>query len=175
MAISSEDVKRLRDLTGAGMLDCKNALADADGDFEKAKEVLRQRGFEAAAKRAERSTAEGVIHAYIHHNRRLGALVEVNCESDFVARTDDFQRLAQQIALQVAAANPLYISSDEMANGAEGDPKEVCLLEQPFVQDESRTIQDLLSEVISKTGENIRVRRFARFELGRYGDGARSD
>jgi len=175
MAFSSEDVKKLRDLTGAGMLDCKNALEAADGDFENAKEVLRQKGFEAAAKRAERSTAEGVIHSYIHHNRRLGALVELNCESDFVARTDDFRKLAQQIALQVAAANPLYISADEIAVGAEGDPKELCLLAQPFVQDESRTIQDLLSEVISKTGENIRVRRFARFELGRYGDRPRHD
>jgi elongation factor Ts len=175
MAFSSEDVKKLRDLTGAGMLDCKNALEAADGDFENAKEVLKQKGFEAAAKRAERSTAEGIIHSYIHHNRRLGALVEVNCESDFVARTDDFRKLAQQIALQVAAANPLYISADEIAHGPEGDPKELCLLEQPFVQDESRTIQDLLSEVISKTGENIRVRRFARFELGRYSDGTSND
>src|SRR5262249_20918447 len=134
MAFSSEDVKRLRDLTGAGMLDCKNALAAADGDFEKAKAVLRQRGFEAAAKRAERETAEGVVHSYIHHNRRIGALVEVDCESDFVARTDDFQKLVQQIALQVAAANPLYVSADELPEGAEGDPKELCLLEQPFVQ-----------------------------------------
>jgi len=171
MAFSSEDVKRLRDLTRAGMLDCKNALEEADGDFERAKEVLRQRGFEAAAKRAERETAEGVVHSYIHHNRRIGALVEVNCESDFVARTDDFQKLAQQIALQVAAANPHYVSADELPEGAAGDPKELCLLEQPFVRDESRTIQDLLSEVIGKTGENIRVRRFARFELGSYGDG----
>jgi len=175
MAFSSEDVKRLRDLTGAGMLDCKNALQEADGDLEKAKEVLRQKGFEAAAKRAERSTAEGVVHSYIHHNRRIGALVEVNCESDFVARTDDFRKLAHQIALQVAAANPLYISADEVASGTEGDPQEVYLLEQPFVQDESRTIRDLLSEVISKTGENIRVRRFARFELGRYGDEATNE
>jgi|SRR5438132_11123646 len=172
MAFSSEDVKRLRDLTGAGMLDCKNALEEADGDFQKAKDVLRERGFQAAAKRAERHTAEGVVHSYIHHNRRLGALVEVNCESDFVARTEDFKKLAQQIALQVAAANPLYISADEIAEDAEGDPKELCLLAQPFVQDEARTIQDLLSEVISKTGENIRIRRFARFELGRYGEGA---
>src|SRR2546422_4888119 len=131
MAFSSEDVKRLRDLTGAGMLDCKNALDETRGDFEKAKEVLKKKGFEAAAKRAERSTAEGLIHSYIHHNRRLGALVEVNCESDFVARTDDFRKLAQQIALQVAAANPLYISADEIAHGPAGDPKELCLLEQP--------------------------------------------
>lgn len=167
MPVSAEDVKKLRDLTGAGMLDCKTALEETAGDFEKAKDILRRKGFEAAAKRAERSTAEGVIHSYIHHNSRLGALVEINCESDFVARTEDFRRLAQQIALQIAGRNPIYISEDDMADAAEGDPKEVCLLLQPFVQDESRTVQDLLSETISKTGENIRVRRFARFELGR--------
>jgi len=175
MPVSSEDVKRLRELTAAGMLDCKKALEETDGDFEKAKDLLRKKGFEAAAKRAERATAEGAIESYIHHNRRLGALVELNCESDFVARTEDFRKLAQQIALQVAGANPLYISPEEMTDGAKGDPKEVCLLLQPFVQDESRTIQDLLSETISKTGENIRVRRFARFELGRYGDGERNE
>jgi len=167
MPVSSEDVKKLRELTGAGMLDCKKTLDETDGDFEKAKELLRQKGFEAAAKRAERTTAEGVIQSYIHHNNRLGVLVELNCESDFVARTEDFRKLAQQMALQVAGANPLYVSQEEMPDGAEGDPKEVCLLLQPFVQDESRTIEDLLSETISKTGENIRVRRFARFELGR--------
>jgi elongation factor Ts len=172
MPSSAEDVKKLRELTGAGMLDCKKALDESDGDLEKAKGVLRAKGFEALAKRAERETGEGVVSHYIHHNRRLGALVEVNCESDFVARTEDFQKLASQIALQVAATNPLYISVEEMAEGERGDPKEVCLLSQPFVQDESRTVQDLVTETISKTGENIRVRRFARFELGRYGDGA---
>jgi elongation factor Ts len=164
---STEDVKRLRELTGAGMLDCKKALDEANGDFDKAKEVLRKKGFEASAKRADRATGEGVIAHYIHHNQRLGALVEINCESDFVARTDDFRKLAQQIALQVAGANPLYISQEEMTDGAEGDPKDVVLLLQPFVQDESRTIQDLITETIGKTGENVRVRRFARFELGR--------
>ncbi len=167
MPVSSEDVKKLRDLTGAGMLDCKKALDETDGDLEKAKDILRQKGFEAMAKRAERSTSEGVIAHYIHHNKRIGALVELNCESDFVARTEDFQKLAKQIALQVAGANPLYVSPEEMPDGAEGDPKDVVLLLQPFVQDESRTIQDLVSETIGKTGENIRVRRFARFELGR--------
>jgi elongation factor Ts len=167
MAVSTEDVKRLRDLTCAGMLDCKKALDDADGDFEKAKDFLRKKGFEAQAKRAERATGEGVIAHYIHHNQRLGALVEINCESDFVARTDDFRRLGQQIALQVAGRNPLYISEDEMTDGDEGKPEEVVLLLQPFVQDESRTIKDLITETIGKTGENIRVRRFARFELGR--------
>ncbi len=167
MPVSSEDVKKLRDLTGAGMLDCKKALDETDGDFEKAKDILRQKGFEAMAKRAERSTSEGVIAHYIHHNQRIGALVELNCESDFVARTEDFRKLAKQIALQVAGANPLYVSSEEMPNGAEGEPEAVVLLLQPFLQDESRTIQDLVSETISKTGENIRVRRFSRFELGR--------
>jgi elongation factor Ts len=164
---STDDVKRLRELTGAGMLDCKKALDEADGDVEKARDVLRQKGFEASAKRADRATGEGVIAHYIHHNQRLGALVEINCESDFVARTEDFRKLGQQIALQVAGANPLYVSQEEMTEGAEADPKEVVLLLQPFVQDESRTIQDLISETISKTGENVRVRRFARFELGR--------
>jgi len=163
---STEDVKRLRELTGAGMLDCKKALDEAGGDFDKAKDVLRQKGFEAQAKRADRATDEGVIAHYIHHNQRLGALVEINCESDFVARTEDFRKLAKQIALQVAGANPLYISQDEMAHGDEGDPEKVVLLLQKFVQDESRTIQDLITETVGKTGENIRVRRFARFELG---------
>ena len=107
-----------------------------------------------------------MIAHYIHHNQRLGALVEINCESDFVARTEDFRKLAQQIALQVAGANPLYISQEELTDGDEGDPEEVVLLLQKFVQDESRTIQDLISETIGKTGENIRVRRFARFDLG---------
>ena len=163
---STEDVKRLRELTGAGMLDCKKALDEAGSDFEKAKDLLRQKGFEAQAKRAARATGEGVIAHYIHHNQRLGALVEINCESDFVARTEDFRKLAQQIALQVAGANPLYISQEELTDGDEGDPEEVVLLLQKFVQDESRTIQDLISETIGKTGENIRVRRFARFDLG---------
>jgi elongation factor Ts len=164
---STEDVKKLRELTGAGMLDCKKALDEAGDDFAKAQDILRQKGFEAQAKRAERATGEGVIAHYIHHNARLGALVEVNCESDFVARTEAFRKLAQQIALQVAATGPLYISQEEMTDRDEGKPEEIVLLLQPFVQDESRTVQDLISETIGKTGENIRVRRFARFELGR--------
>ncbi len=167
MPISPAAVKELRELTGAGMLDCKTALEQAKGDLEKAKDVLRQKGHAAAAKRAERVTAQGLVHAYLHHDGRLGALVEINCESDFVARTDDFHRLAQNIALQVAATNPHYLSPDDIPNGTEGDPKELCLLLQPFVRDESLAIQDMITQAISKTGENIRVRRFARFELGR--------
>lgn len=167
MPISAAAVKELRELTGAGMLDCKTALEQVDGDLEKAKEILRQKGHATAAKRAERVTAQGIVHAYLHHDSRLGALVELNCESDFVARTDDFRRLAQDIALQVAATSPRYLSPDDIPDGTEGDPKELCLLLQPFVRDESIAIQDMITEAIGKTGENIRVRRFARFELGR--------
>jgi elongation factor Ts len=167
VAVSPEAVKELRELTGAGMLDCKHALEEARGDFEKAKEILRQKGHALAAKRAERTTAEGVVLSYLHHDGRLGALVEINCESDFVARTEDFQQLAQSIALQVAATGPQYVAAEDVPEGAEGDPKELCLLLQPFVRDESVSIQDMVSEAIRKTGENIRVRRFARFELGR--------
>lgn len=167
MPISAAAVKELRELTGAGMLDCKTALEQTDGDLEKAKDILRKKGHATAAKRAERVTAQGIVHAYLHHDNRLGALVEINCESDFVARTDDFRRLAQDIALQVAATNPRYLSPDDIPDGTEGDPKDLCLLLQPFVRDESAVIQDMITEAIGKTGENIRVRRFARFELGR--------
>jgi elongation factor Ts len=167
MPVTTDDVKRLREETGAGMLDCKKALDETGGDFEQAKENLRKKGFESAAKRAERATAEGVIQSYIHHNSRLGVLVEINCESDFVARTEAFRKLAQQVALHIAGANPLYVSEEDVPQGAEGEPKEIVLMLQPFVQDESRTVEDLINETISKTGENIRVKRFARFELGR--------
>ena len=167
MAVSPGAVKELRELTGAGMLDCKRALEEAGGDFEKAKEILRQKGHAAAAKRAERATAEGLVQAYLHHNGRVGALVEVNCESDFVARTDDFRELVKNIALHVAGASPQYVAAEDVPEGTEGDPKELCLLLQPFVRDESVSIQDMVNEAIRKTGENIRVRRFARFELGR--------
>ena len=167
MPVSAAAVKELRELTGAGMLDCKAALEQAKGDLEKAKDILRQKGHATAAKRAERVTAQGLVHGYLHHDGRLGALVEINCESDFVARTDDFRRLAQDIALQVAATSPRYLSPDDVPDGTEDDPKELCLLLQPFVRDESVTIQDMITQAIGKTGENIRVRRFARFELGR--------
>lgn len=167
MAYTAEDVKRLRELTGAGMLDCKKALDNAVGNFEKAVEILKEQGHAAAAKRAERETAHGIIETYMHHNKTLAAMVELNCETDFVARTSDFQALAKQIALQVAGANPLYISRDEIPSGSEDSPKEVCLLEQAFIQDESKTVEQLIKETIAKTGENIRVKRFARFELGR--------
>lgn len=166
MAVTTEDVKRLRDETGAGMLDCKKALDEANGDFEKAKEVLRKKGFEQAAKRAERETAQGLIYSYIHHNDQLGVLLEINCETDFVARTDDFRDLAKKVAMHIAGAAPLYVSKEEIPAGSKDDAKEVALLEQPYIQDESVTIGDMIAEAAGKTGENIRVRRFARFDLG---------
>lgn len=166
MAISAEDVKRLRDETEAGMLDCKKALEEANGDFDKAKEILRKKGFEAAAKRAERETAQGLIYSYIHHNNQLGVLLEINCETDFVARTDNFTDLARKIAIHIAGAAPLYVSKDEIPFSSKDDPKDVALLEQPYVQDESMTIAQMIAEASGKTGENIRVRRFARFDLG---------
>ena len=167
MAVTTEDVKKLREESGAGMLDCKKALEETKGDYEKARTLLRERGFASAQKRAERETAEGMVQAYIHHNSRVGALVEINCESDFVARTEDFKNLVQTVVLQVAGADPQYLSAEDIPAGSEDDPKEVALLSQQLLRDDSRTVQDLLTETIAKTGENIRIKRFARFELGR--------
>ncbi len=166
MAISAEDVKKLREQTGAGMLDSKKALDEAKGDLEKAKAILNEAGFAAATKRADRETAEGLVQSYIHHNQRVGALVEVNCETDFVARTDDFKELVATIALQIGGAQPKYVSIEDVPEDNDEDPKEIVLLEQPYLRDESKTIGDLVREAISKTGENIRIKRFARFELG---------
>ena len=166
MAISAEDVKKLREQTGAGMLDSKNALEKAEGDLDKAKEILNEAGFAAATKRADRETAEGLVQSYIHHNQRVGALVEVNCETDFVSRTDDFKELVAAIALQIGGAQPKYVSLEDVPADSDEDPKDVVLLEQPYLRDESKTVADLVRETISKTGENIRIKRFARFELG---------
>lgn len=149
------------------MLECKKALEDAGGDLEKAMEALKKKGHEMAAKRGERETAEGAVHAYIHHNQRVGALVEVNCESDFVARTEDFKSLVAAVALQVAGKpDTRYVSREEMPPDSKEDPKEVVLLEQPYLKDESQTMGELVRDTIAKTGENIRIRRFARFDLG---------
>ncbi len=166
MAITATAVKELRELTGAGMLDCKEALEEADGDVEKAKLILKQKGIDIAASRGGRTTAEGVIHSYIHHNGRLGVLLEINCETDFVARTEDFRALAQKIAVHIAGAAPLYVSEEDVPAAEDADPKEFALLSQPYVQDPEVTIADMVQETIGKTGENIRVLRFARFELG---------
>ncbi len=167
MAVSAETVKKLRDVTGAGMLDCKKALEQTGGELDKAKEILRQRGIAIAEKKATQETRQGLVEAYIHPDGRLGALVELNCQTDFVARTDDFRALAHELAMQVAATDPQHIAPEELPAGSDGNPEELCLLTQPFIRDPSRTIQDLINDTIAKTGENIRVRRFARFHLGR--------
>jgi elongation factor Ts len=167
MAVSAQTVKKLRDLTGAGMLDCKKALEETGGELDKAKEILRQRGIAIAEKKAAQETRQGLVEAYIHADGRLGALVELNCQTDFVARTDGFRALAHDLAMQVAATDPQHIAPEELPAGSDGNPEELCLLAQPFIRDPSRSIQDLINDIIAKTGENIRVRRFARFHLGR--------
>jgi elongation factor Ts len=167
--ITTALIKELREATGAGVMDAKRALEESNGDMAKAKVVLREKGVAAAAKRADRETSNGVVESYIHAGGRIGVLVELNCETDFVANTEDFRGLARNIAMQVAAMNPSLISADERAGNPqlEGSDEEVCLLSQPFIRDASRTIQGLISDTVAKTGENIRVRRFVRFELGR--------
>ena len=167
MAVSAETVKKLRELTGAGMLDCKKALEKVGGELDKAKEILRQRGIAIAERKAAEETRQGLVEAYIHPDGRLGALVELNCQTDFVAHTDEFRALAHDLAMQVAATDPQHIAPEELPAGSDGNPEELCLLAQPFIRDPSHTIQDLVNDTIAKTGENIRVRRFARFHLGR--------
>ncbi len=159
-------VKELRDASGSGVMDAKRALEEANGDMDQAAAILRERGLAAAAKRAERETSQGVVDTYIHAGGRIGALVEVNCETDFVANTDEFRALVHEIAMQVAAMNPAVVSAEEREQGLEGADEEVALLSQPWVKDASKTISELVQDSMAKTGENIRVRRFARFELG---------
>jgi len=194
--ITSQMVKELRERTGAGMMDCKKALEEAQGDMEKAVEILRQKGLAAAAKKAGRVAAEGVVESYIHGGGRIGVLVEINCETDFVAKTDEFKAFARDIAMQIAASKPEYVKREEVPQEViekereilraqalnEGKPanvvekmvegriekyyKEVCLLEQPFIKNPDVTVKELLNEKIAKIGENINIRRFVRFELG---------
>ena len=166
MQISTEMIKQLREQSCAGVMDCRSALLSCDGDMEKALEVLKEKGLLQAKKTAERVTAQGLIEGYIHTAGRIGALVEVNCETDFVARTSEFKELAHGLAMQVAALSPQFISEKDIPEGADADPKEACLLLQPYIKDPTRTVNDIIVEVIAKTGENIRVKRFARFELG---------
>jgi elongation factor Ts len=166
VAVSTEAVKDLRQRTGAGVMECKRALEEAEGDMERAAEILRQRGLALAEARAHRSTTQGLVECYTHAGGRIGAMVELNCETDFVARTDAFRALAHDLAMQVAATGPLSISPDDLPPETEGDPNEICLLLQPYIRDPSRTIQELISDAIAQTKENIQVRRFARFELG---------
>jgi len=196
MAVSAELVKELRERTGAGILDCKKALTEKDGDIEKAIEYLREKGLAAAAKKAGRIAAEGVCEAYIHGGGRIGVLLELNCETDFVAKTDDFKALAKDICMQIAAAKPEYVRREEVPQEViekekeiftqqalnEGKPanvvekmivgrlekffKEICLLEQPFIKEPDKTVEQLIKEKIAVIGENINVRRFTRYELG---------
>lgn len=166
MIVSIEAVKELRNRTSAGIADCNRALLEVGGDIEKAIEFLRQRGVGTAEKRKDAAATEGVIEAYIHHTKHIGALVELNCETDFVAHTDEFKELARNLAMQVAAASPRFVDSEEMPPEVEMDPQAVCLLSQPFIKEPSRTVKEIIAETIAKVGENIKVRRFARFELG---------
>ena len=162
MAITAEQVKDLRDKTGAGVMDCKRALADADGNVDRAVELLREKGLAQVAKRSGREASDGVIESYIHGGGKIGVIVEINCETDFVARTEDFRQLAHDIAMQIAAMNPSSITKDDAAPEAEGTP----LVDQPFIREPGRTIADLIRDTAAKTGENIIVRRFTRYELG---------
>jgi elongation factor Ts len=198
--ISAALVKQLRDVTGAGMMDCKKALIESGGDLARAQEILRTKGLAGAAKRAGRHAKEGVVDAYIHLEGRIGAIVEVNSETDFVARTPEFRRLAREVAMQVAAKpETRWVSMEDVPEdlieserkiyadkaAAEGKPeqvverivdgqlkafyKETVLLEQPYIREDSKTVKDLVTEVASKVGENVVVRRFARFQLGQEG------
>src|SRR5947209_18575361 len=163
MASSIEQIKELRERTGAGIMDCKRAI-DEGGTLEAAEKLIKQWGLAGVAKKTGREANQGIVDSYIHAGGRIGALVEINCETDFVARTDKFRELAHEIAMQVAAMNPTRISAEDPSmDGADGD---VPLLEQPFIRDQSKTIRDLVHEGIVALGENIVVRRFARFELG---------
>ena len=171
MKISTDRIKELREQSGAGVMDCKNALLEAAGDMEKALQCLREKGFAIAAKKAMRAARQGIIEAYIHAGGRIGALVEVNCETDFVARTDEFKELAHNLAMQVTALSPQYISSEEIPEGADIEPQKACLLLQPYIKAPDVTIQDIIIEMIAKVGENIKVNRFARFEIGEQPEG----
>jgi elongation factor Ts len=194
--ISADKVKELRNKTGAGIMDCKEALKKAEGNFEKAVDYLREKGLSAATKKSSRATKDGTITSYIHAGGKVGVMVEVNCETDFVAKTDDFKALAKDIAMHVAAMNPLYVKPDDVPEEvlerekeiyrkqilAEGKPEkmvekiltgklnkyyeEVCLMNQKFIKDTSLSIENLVKNMIAKTGENIIVKRFARFQLG---------
>ena len=196
MSFTAQDVAKLRAQTGVGMMECKKALTDAEGDFEKAVVLLRERGLKAVDKKQGRIASEGLVASYIHMGGRIGVLVEVNCETDFVAKSENFQNLVKDIAMQIAAANPKYVREEEVEPSVlenekeilrvqainEGKPaqivermiegrikkyyEEVCLLDQPFVKDPSMTIKQLLTEATLKIGEKLSIRRFVRYELG---------
>ena len=167
MEVTLDMIKDLRQKTGAGVMDCKRALEDASGDMNEAQEILREKGFADAAKKLGRETREGLVEAYIHTGGRLGALVEVSCETDFVARTSDIKDLAHDLAMQVAAMpSTSYVDQSEIEEEDSRPLEEVSLLDQSYIKDPSRTVRDVVQEVMAKVGENVRVRRFARFALG---------
>ena len=166
MTTNTELIKQLRSRTSAGVMDCKRALDESNGDLDEAEEILREQGIASAAKKSARETDQGIIETYIHSGGRIAAMVEVNCETDFVARTDEFSSLAHDIAMQVAAMAPVAVSRDDTIDSEQPVPEDSCLLQQPFIKDPSKSIQDLINETVGKLGENIRVRRFQRFSLG---------
>ena len=166
MQVSTEDIKTLRERTGAGIMDAKRALENAGGSIEQAEVALREKGLSKADSKSGRATAEGVIESYIHAGNRIGAIVELNCETDFVARTGEFKDLAHNLAMQIAAMSPSYVDEGDIPQGEEGKPEEVCLLRQAFIRDPSKTVNDLVMDVRARVGENIRVTRFVRFGLG---------
>ncbi len=196
MAVTAADVQKLREMTGAGMMDCKKALSETGGDFDKAIDYLRTKGLQKVDKKAGRATEQGIIQAYIHPGSRLGVLVEINCETDFVARTEDFINFAKDVAMQIAAAKPIAVRREEVPQETieheleiyraqareQGKPENViermivgkldkfyqenCLLEQAFVKDPDKTVRDYLNETIGKLGENIVIKRFVRYQLG---------
>jgi elongation factor Ts len=166
LKISVEVVKELRDQSGAAVMQCQSALIEAEGDIEKALQILKQKSLFQAEKRATRATGQGLVEAYIHGGGRIGAMVELNCETDFVARTDEFKELAHHLAMQIAAMDPRFISEEEVPEGSDIEPQTACLLLQADIKDQERTVKEIIAETIAKVGENIRVSRFARFELG---------
>jgi len=166
LKIPTARIRELRDQTGAGVMDCRSALLEAEGDTGKATRILEQRSLVRVQKKAGRSVTQGIIEAYIHTAGRIGAMVEVNCETDFVARTDEFKELAHNLAMQIAAQAPQFVSREEVPEGADTEPEAVCLLLQAYIKDPDKTVKDIITETIAKVGENIKVGRFARFELG---------
>ncbi len=165
MKIPTDRIKELRDQSGAGIMDCRNALIEAEGVMEKALQIVKQQSLFQVQKREMRSATQGIIEAYIHVGGRIGAMVEVNCETDFVARTDEFKKLAHHLAMQVAAQEPKFISKEEAPEGADIEPEVACLLLQPYIKNTNMTVQDIITETIAKVKENIKVSRFTRFEL----------
>ncbi len=166
MAVSTELIRTLRDQTGAGIMDCKQALEGSDGDLEKATEALRAKGLADTAKRVGRATNEGIIESYIHTGGRVGAIVELGCESDFVARMEEFKQMAHDIAMQVAAMAPIYLDQEDIEDGEERPAAQVALLAQPFIKNGSASVGEMVRELAAKTGENVKVIRFQRLAVG---------